>query len=804
MRLQFSSEKLYGRDEELSKLQQAYQEVRDQQQSRLILLEGYSGNGKTSLVTHFGASLPKLLQQQVGEKYPMNDSSASSCSRTATSATRTTMSDSSNRGSSSSSTNHHHKRRARLFIKGKFDEQNQKPYAAFVQAFGEMIASIIRNRRHETERIEAIRQAVGANNTREPPHSTPKEDAINELIPNLRELLGTPDTATTTNVVTNKHTIDSTSNREDPLLVRNTTTSSRLLHRGAASTRMLEQMNQFRFRFKSFVRAVCGTSPGQEQHQPIVLFLDDLQWADSSSLELLKTIVSDTTSHNLLIIAAYRGHQVGENHPLRVTISQLKNEDYFRGLSEIELTDLNEEDLNQFLADSLSLAPEKTLSLSDVVMRKTHGNIFHSKEFLKHLKSRQLIRYDMTFYQWTWDVQEILGATDISENVVDLVASRIRQLPDNVVAILKIASCLWFSFDVNVLEYIVVNAQEKLKQGQQLTLQLSRHENKPFRPEIPVGVEQQSEVMKGVLVATETGLIDQIGTNGTAFKFSHDRIREATYCLIQEGEERDNMHTVIGELLWCLFHSDKNQQWMLFSAVDQLNKVSGCLNLPKLRVELAEVNLEAAECACSVSAFLPAIDYLKSGIRLLGEAAWEKHYDLCLALHSRLASLESSTAHSEESDKLIQETLQRARTFDDKLPVYITLVESLGVQGRLNESLDLAYEVLAGLGEAFPKKKSGRSFERKVRNDTEETRLLLSNHSDATILALPRLEDKTKQSALKILNCKFNTYLKLYSVPILLERDRASYDHLISFLPFESDGGSYISHRPDAATFPDY
>ena len=766
MRLQFSSEKLYGRDEELSKLQQAYEEVRDQQQSRLILLEGYSGNGKTSLVTHFGASLPELLQQQQGgeEKCPMNDFSAASCSRTATSITGTTTRDSSNRDSSS-------RRRTRLFIKGKFDEQNQKPYAAFVQAFGDIIFSIIRNRRHETERIEAIRQAIGVANACEPSHSTQKEDAISELIPGLRELLGIPDisnnSVTAKNTKNTKSSIDSASdNREDVLLARNNTSSSRSIHRGATSTRVLEQMNQFRFRFKSFVRAVCSTQE-QQQREPIVLFLDDLQWADMSSLELLKTIVSDTTSHNLLIIGAYRGHQVGETHPLRMTISQLKNEDVFQGLCEMELTDLNVEDLNQFLADSLSLAPEKTSSLSDVVMRKTHGNIFHSKEFLKHLKSRQLIRYDMTYYQWTWDVQEILGATDISENVVDLVASRIQQLPDTVVEILKIASCLWFSFDVNVLEYIVVNAQEKLKLGQQATLRFSMHGNNRVSSEIPVGVEQQSEVMKGLLLATETGLIDQIGTSRAAFKFSHDRIREAAYCLIQDGEERDNIHTVIGELLWCMFHSDKSQQWMLFSAVDQLNKVSGCLNLPTLRVELAEVNLEAAECACSVSAFLPAIDYLKSGIRLLGDAAWEKHYELCLALHSRLASLESSTVHSEESETLIQETLQQARTFDDKLPVYITLVESLGVQGRLNEALELAYEVLAGLGEAFPKKKSGRSFERKVKNDTEETRLLLIKHSDATILALPRLQDKKKQSALKILNCKFNTHLK-YIVLLLL------------------------------------
>ena len=158
-----------------------------------------------------------------------------------------------------------------------------------------------------------------------------------------------------------------------------------------------------------------------------------------------------------------------------------------------------------------------------------------------------------------------------------------------------------------------------------------------------------------------------------------------------------------------------------------------------------------------MAAFAPAIQYARAGINLLGDSAWTSNYDLCLTLHSKLAALESSTGHIDESSELIDETIRHAQTFDDKLPVYTTLVESLSVQGKLNESLDLAFEVLEGLGESFPDASMNQKrFEHAVKKDTAITRQLMQKHTNASILNLPLLKDRNKQWALKIMNCKLH------------------------------------------------
>ncbi|CAB9511807.1 Protein tyrosine kinase [Seminavis robusta] len=718
MRLQFSTTQLYGRDQELAELQRIYDLVAEEGTSRLVLLDGYSGNGKTSLVSHFGRSILQTRhQQQQNDSSPRSDllqleDSTASFALPQSTTTR--------------------------FIKGKFDEHNRKPYAAFVGAFRDLIASLKRHCHEECDRIAAIQKAVNDHK---------QSSVLFDIIPNLKDLMEEEDDdAAKKTASEGSHFFRRSSIEKN----NNNNTISATTKQSTGSSRMLQRIHELHFQFKAFVRAACAGGP-------VILFCDDLQWADQSSLELLKALASDGSSRNLLIIGAYRGHEIeqNENHPLSWCINHLKNEEYLPAerLYELELSDFPLGDLNLFVADSLELAPEKTMSLSQVVWSKTHGNVFYSKQFLQELVDKELITFDFAYFRWKWETELIAGATDLSENVVEMVAARIRQLPPSVIQILKIASCLWYSFDVTVLEYIVVHSEERIKERRRSLKRLATAT--PFLSEQGVQVKDQSKVMQGLQAAKEQGLLDQTGANG--YKFGHDRIREAVYSIIEEGEERDALHIVIGELLWYMFHdSTKSQQWMLFSAVDQLNKVSHRFQKSDAGqgLELAKVNLEAAECAMGVSAFLPAIDYLKSGLQFLGDNPWEDvaNYRFCLTMHSKLAALEASVGHTEESEKLIQGTLQHAECFEDKLPLYVTKVESLGVQGKLKEALTLAYEVLEGLGEAFPQNTTGKRFQRAVQSDTSLTQKLLSKHNDATILALPLLQDSRKQYALKIMN----------------------------------------------------
>jgi predicted ATPase len=747
MRLLFGStdDRLYGRSTELAILESVYQEIQirgrsnaskdlrnhnPQEQERqlplfhsgphLVLLEGVSGNGKTSLVHHFGVA----------------------CGVAAAIKGRETQNE--RRGKNRSNC---------CYVNGKFNEQHQKPYAAFTEAFEELLMYIIKNPDTEQQRLEAIRQVLKGDNI------------LKEVMPSLSNIISSGDGDEALDS-TNFDTAITLVNKDFKILKSRRRSWSRRLSDNpmeapscadqsvdGSSTgegSMLEQRHQIHFRFQAFVRAVSKTQP-----QPLVLFLDDLQWADSASLELLKAILVDTASDNILVIGAYRGQEVqNDDHPLRLVLHQLEVPMLEQGrLKHVILNDLTLSDLNDFVAASLELAQQKTLTLSQVILRKTHGNIFYSKEFLKHLEAQKLIRYDLTYFQWTWDVDEISGSTNISDNVVDLVTARIRQLPESAIWILKVCSCLWFSFDVAVLDLIVIQAREELDNpkllGQRL-LATALGTMSEYDASQKIDVATQSEVMQGLLLATEKGLLDRM--QATSFKFAHDKIKEATYGLIEEGDERDRMHFAIGELLFRMYHSENSQQWMLFSSVDQLNTISSHVHSPKLRLRLAEVNLEAAECATSVSAFLPAIVYLKAGIALLGASPWDCHYGLCLKLFSKLAALESSVGHSDEAAQVIEETIKRSRSFDDKLPVLTTRIESLSVQGELNLSLDMAFEVLEGLGEHFPLRAEGRIFDRKVKEDKALTARLLQSHTEATILNLPLLTDEKKQCALRILN----------------------------------------------------
>lgn len=248
MRLNFSSRKLYGRDQEVAELQRVYQDVKTDKRSRFVLLDGYSGNGKTALVSHLG----KRIQENDVEK-----------AEDATTTTSTTSPPKKTR-----------------IITGKFDEQHPKPYAAFAQAFGELVFQLMYNREEESECIEAVREALGT-----------ESQVLMEILPDLARLLGdensscvTHDGCASSNFMSpncKSSNFISVSRRGSSAFApkrdssaftskRHITTTDETPTKRASSNHMLERMNQFRFQFKSFVRAACST-------QPILMFLDDLQ-----------------------------------------------------------------------------------------------------------------------------------------------------------------------------------------------------------------------------------------------------------------------------------------------------------------------------------------------------------------------------------------------------------------------------------------------------------------------------------------------------------------------------------------------
>ena len=315
------------------------------------------------------------------------------------------------------------------------------------------------------------------------------------------------------------------------------------------------------------------------------------------------------------------------------------------------------------------------------------------------------------------DLEHCRAKTNISDNVVDLVARKINSLPGRVTVVLKLMACFpSIKVDVSFLCAIL----QGLDMGE-------------FRNDIEVD-DWSSGLVVGVLQdASEAGLVEMVGLG--SYKFTHDRVRESAYSLIPEGRERKTFHLGIGQLVLEMLRTHPDKQWMKFIAADQLNHGVEYITNEKQKLDLVALNLEAGESAMSVSAFVPASNLFSKGIILLSadEDRWSHSYDLSLKLYSAAAEVAHCTGDFESHRQLADEVLANALCLRDKLPVYSTLVESLTAQQKPEEALTTGFQVLAALGQRFPT----RFLSYQVDADYKETKKMLRVYADDDLVSLP-------------------------------------------------------------------
>lgn len=309
---------------------------------------------------------------------------------------------------------------------------------------------------------------------------------------------------------------------------------------------------------KVFFRAIS-----QAEH-PLILFIDDLQWADLASLNLLKTLMSDTEKSHFFIIGAFRDNEVDNTHPLMLMLDELNK-------AQIQVTrrflpNLTNQDVNQLISDTLGCETAEVRTLSNLVSKKTAGNAFFTTEFLKSLYQQELLTFNLTKQQWQWEMAKIDNLS-ITDNVVELVASKIGLLPPDSIEVLKLASCIANQFDLQTLSIIY---QHSL-----------------------------SDTLAALWKAIETDLVlpldehykqlDKLPTSElqSGFKFQHDRIQQAAYSLIPDSQ-KPSLHQQVGQLL--LANTPKEQlEEKIFDIVNQLNFATELLKQPSQQQELAQL-----------------------------------------------------------------------------------------------------------------------------------------------------------------------------------------------------------------------
>ncbi|WP_437638200.1 ATP-binding protein [Sorangium sp. So ce854] len=547
--------KLYGRKRERALLLEAFERVVATGTAELVLVSGYSGVGKTSLVKEVQAPIVR------------------------------------ERGA---------------FISGKFDQlQRDIPYRTIAQAFGELVRQLL------TESPQSLagwkhrlREALGE-----------EGQVIIDIVPQLSLILG-----------------------EQPPVAP-------------------LAPNEARSRFVRVFHALLG-AVARKRH-PLVLFVDDLQWADPASLKLIRDIVAVPEKRHLLVIGAYRDNEVSPSHPLVEVLRQI----HATGarVSTLSLDPLPRENVLELVMDTFRCDDEQAARLTQLLVQRTGGNPFFVGQFLMELYRQRLVWVDPGSAVWCWDI-EAIAAQNLTDNVVDLVLTRLKRLDGETQRVLSLAACLGARFDAEVLSAMY---------------------------------GESTQATHAVITpAIREGLVAR---RGGTYKFLHDRVQQAAYLLIREGSHAE-MHLRIGRLLLVQTPEEALED-RLFEITNQLNIGASLITDPGERRRTAALNLRAGRKAKASGAHGSAVAYFAAGCALIGEDDWGGDDDL-LAFGLRLDLAESACVNGEfdRSVGLCTTLLERARTQLDKAAAYRVLMQNHTARSEHDACIGVGLECLALLG----------------------------------------------------------------------------------------------------------
>ena len=517
------------------------------------------------------------------------------------------------------------------FITGKFDQfQRNIPYSGLIQAFQTLIRQLLASSMAE---IAGWRMALIK-------ALTPNAQVIVDVIPEVELIIGP----------------------QPPV----------------AELPSNEAQNRFNLVFQDFIQVFT-----QEEH-PLAIFLDDLQWADGASLQLMQILTGEANTQHLLFIGAYRDNEVDQTHPLQAVLRELQQ--LRVPVHTILLTPLSGPDIGHFLADTFRIQETTPLlPLVELLQEKTGGNPFFMGEFLKSLYADDHIYFDQLQRQWNWDLEQIQAA-QMTNNVVELMASKIQRLSPSSQTALKLSACIGNQFSLSVLAIV-----RELPPGL-VAAELWEAMNLGL-------IIAQGDDYK-LLQVDDAAVVAQLVDLEVSYRFIHDRVQQAAYSLIPD-EEKQCAHYRIGQLLLQSLPPEQRHE-NIFDLVNQLNYGLDFMNTLEERQQLAELNLEAGNKAIAAAAYQPALEYLLIGIASLESDRWQHQYSLALALHQAAAEAAFMAGQFEEMDRLIEIVLNRSQTILHSVPVYAIQIQALIARHDLLVAVQKGLQVLRLLGFPLP------------------------------------------------------------------------------------------------------
>ncbi|OKH45763.1 serine/threonine protein kinase [Calothrix sp. HK-06] len=608
-------QKLYGREKEVETLLAGFDAI-SQGESQLMLVAGYSGIGKSSLVNE----VHKPIVRQRG-----------------------------------------------YFISGKFDQfQRAVPYASLIHAFQSLMRQLlVENATQLKSWKEKLSRALGNNG-----------QVIIDVIPELELIIGV----------------------QPPVV----------------ELSAMERQNRFNQVFQEFVGVFT-----QKEH-PLVIFLDDLQWADIASLNLMQRLMTDSNTQYLLLIAAYRDNEVSPTHPFIQTVEEIQKTD--TTVNRITLENLNISQVQQLVNETFNITDNSIAQdLASLLFNKTLGNPFFITQLLKTLYQEKLIKYDFTLKCWEWNLQQIqrVGITNL--DIVKLMASNISKLPAYTQSALQLAACIGGFFKLDILATVSGKSASDIIKSLWPALQQG----------LILSHNYQAPPEQLLLICDESLQKFSCDEIKLEFRFLHDRVQQAAYSLIPEGKKQAT-HLKIGKLLLNYFSSSELDDHIL-DIVNQLNTGAKLLDSQVEKEELAKLNLLASRKAKTANAPTASAQYLNIGMQLLPDSSWQTHYDLTLNLYVELIEAEYLNTNFENLQQLCEVVLINAKNILDAIKVYELKIRSCNSQFQAQAAIEIGLYVLNKLGVRLAEQLPKDIIVKQLEN-------------------LPQIQDTYQIAALKILN----------------------------------------------------
>ncbi|MEH2117772.1 AAA family ATPase [Nostoc sp.] len=475
-----------------------------------------------------------------------------------------------------------------------------------------------------------------------------------------------------------------------------------------AEVAVTEAQNRFNFVFQKFIRACCSPE------HPLVIFLDDLQWVDSATLKLIELILSDRGIQALLLIGAYRDREVTQTHSLIATLEKLKQDTVT--ISQIILAPLRLEAVAQLIAETLHTHTESIAPLAELVWRKANGNPYFTNEFLKALYIERLIVFDINQQRWQWDITHI-KAKNITDNVVELIIGKLKQFPEQTQQVLSLAACVGAESDLATLSVICE------------------------RPAVEIFAELTTVIQSELLLATSELDENLLIQN---YKFSHDRVQQAAYDLIDRSNKQI-VHLQIGRNL--LKGALAGLSDRLFEIVDHLNHGIQLITNQAERDEIAKLNLIAGQKAKGAIAYGTAQNYLAMGRAWLA-SSWQTNYNLALELYTETTEVAYLCGEFENVEHWAEAVLQNAKTVLDRVKVYEVKIQTAIAQGQLLDAIYTALQVLQQLGIRFTETPNQSDITLELNAVTSR----LTQKPIQDLFHLPEMVDPQKLAAMRILS----------------------------------------------------